>query len=351
MAKLPRLIVTLAVLATCLSFGVLPTAADRPSEGGWVTKSPMWPQIRGGVVAPTQSNKIFVIDGWACGLGDTSLTFVYDVAKDTWQSAAPSGIRRAELAGVEHGGKIYVLGGRGPGGTGIYSTTLMNELEVYDTEANTWQTLPPMPTARAGLGAAIVGNTLYAIGGRVGWAGGVLKMGQVVNTVEAYDINTGRWTTKSPLPTPRSDLVVLAHGGKIYAIGGWDGTSNSGGDLATVEVYDPGKDRWTKLPSSMPTPRTAAAGAVLDNSIYVVGGMQGMVGPSTELPVAEAYDVLKGRWRTIESMPTARAQLGVAASNSQLFAIGGGYYPDIAGECDDRGSLNEVYIKAGTGRK
>ncbi len=54
-----------------------------------------------------------------------------------------------------------------------------------------------MPTERARLGIGVVNGILYAVGGSSGGA---------VNTVEAYDPATDRWTTKSPMPTPRLGL-------------------------------------------------------------------------------------------------------------------------------------------------
>jgi N-acetylneuraminic acid mutarotase len=53
---------------------------------------------------------------------------------------------------------IYVFGGEGPQGT-------FRENEMYDAGTDTWTTMAPMPTARHGLGAAVVGDTIYVIGG------------------------------------------------------------------------------------------------------------------------------------------------------------------------------------------
>jgi hypothetical protein len=56
------------------------------------------------------------------------------------------------------GSKLYAVGGYD--GTHTLSTT-----EVYDPAINAWSTETPMPTPRAGLGAAVVNGILYAIGG------------------------------------------------------------------------------------------------------------------------------------------------------------------------------------------
>ncbi len=55
--------------------------------------------------------------------------------------------------------KVYVIGGQARG-EGIIST-----VDVYDPATDTWETSVSMPTARRGLGAAVVGNTIFAISG------------------------------------------------------------------------------------------------------------------------------------------------------------------------------------------
>jgi hypothetical protein len=38
-------------------------------------------------------------------------------------------------------------------------------IEAFDIDSNRWLVLPPMPTARHGLGVAAVGSTVYVIAG------------------------------------------------------------------------------------------------------------------------------------------------------------------------------------------
>lgn len=57
--------------------------------------------------------------------------------------------------------------------------------------------------------------------------------------VERYDPNTGKWTEVTPMLTKRCRLGVAALNGKLYACGGYDGSTF----LQTVEVYDP-ETKW-----------------------------------------------------------------------------------------------------------
>ena len=58
-------------------------------------------------------------------------------------------------------GKLYVVGGTNAAGV-VLAATL-----VYDPATNQWSTKAAMPTARTRLGAAVINNQLYAVGG---WA-------------------------------------------------------------------------------------------------------------------------------------------------------------------------------------
>src|SRR5438034_966710 len=129
-----------------------------------------------------------------------------------------------------------------------------------------WTTKAPMPTARFGLGAAAVNGVLYAVGGANG--GGDLA------TVEAYDPVTNTWTTQAPMPTARYSLGVGVVNGILYAVGG----ANNGGFLATLEAYDPSTATWTTQ-APMPTARYELGVDGIIGTLYAVGGWNN-AGPS-----------------------------------------------------------------------
>lgn len=56
---------------------------------------------------------------------------------------------------------------------------------------------------------------------------------------------------------------MVAHEGKLYVIGGDDGSSN----LASMEVYDPVLDTWTLMTSTMMTGRSYAGVTVIDKPL------------------------------------------------------------------------------------
>jgi hypothetical protein len=59
---------------------------------------------------------------------------------------------------VEAGGRLYVFGGEGADGTFPLN-------ESYDPTQDAWKSMAPMPTARHGLGSAVVDGHIHVISG------------------------------------------------------------------------------------------------------------------------------------------------------------------------------------------
>jgi N-acetylneuraminic acid mutarotase len=70
----------------------------------------------------------------------------------------------------------------------------------------------------------------------------------------------------------------------------------------------------------MPTARYAPATAVVNNTIYAIGGFNNGIALAT----VEAYDPVSNTWVAKAPMPTARYGLAAAAVNNTIYAIGGG---------------------------
>ena len=77
----------------------------------------------------------------------------------------------------------------------------------------------------------------------------------------------GRWETRAPALSARSEVAGAAVGDRIYVVGGLTAI----GVTVDVQEYDPADNRWTArapLPQAIHHPAAAALGGRL----YVVGG-------------------------------------------------------------------------------
>ena len=243
-------------------------------------------------------DRLYVIGGFSY-VGGAPVTLAnveeFDAQFNRWKERSPMPTRHGYLASGVVNGILYAVGGQDdPAGTAV----ILNSVEAYDPLTDTWSSKTPMPTARRGAAIGVVGGILYTVGGELSPAGSH----NMSNVVEAYDPASDTWSTRAPMPTARDALSVVVIDDTLYAIGGYDGVAY----LPTVEVYDPATDHWTtKTP--MPTPRAIASALALDGKLYVAGGYTGITSR-----VVESYDPATGSWTTKSRCPAAAPAMSAA---------------------------------------
>lgn len=129
-----------------------------PATDSWTTKAPIPTEVVA-YLSAVVDGKIYVIGG-----AFNNLTQIYDPKTDTWSSGAsiPVGVSGAggcTITGASGQKAIYVVGGE----TGIFSP--QNLTQVYFPENDSWNLGVPLPAVRSRLCAAVVNDTLYALGG------------------------------------------------------------------------------------------------------------------------------------------------------------------------------------------
>ena len=203
---------------------------------------------------------------------------------------------------------------------------------VKAQEQSSWTPLTPMPTARGGLGVAVVNGKIYAIGG--------LSGDVPVRNNEQYDPVANSWTVEMPMPTARSGFAIAVFNGKIYVIGGTVGN----GFVGNNEVYDPSTNTW-ETKASMPTPRSDLSANVVNDKIYLIGGKKySNTNPYfTETNVNEVYDPANDSWTTKASIPTAAYGYGSATINGKIYIVGGSQAIAAQQQSSTYVNANQVY--------
>ena len=74
------------------------------------------------------------------------------------------------------------------------------------------------------------------------------------------------------MPNKRGSHMSAVLGNNVYVMGGWDSENY----LDHVEVYDTRAGRWRSAPP-MATPRAYGSSAVMDDKIYMIGGLSDAV--------------------------------------------------------------------------
>ncbi|XP_029627287.1 kelch-like protein 3 isoform X3 [Salmo trutta] len=143
---------------------------------------------------------------------------------------------------------------------------------------------------------------------------------KAIRSVECYDFQEDRWYQVADLPSRRCRAGVVFMAGRVYAVGGFNGSLR----VRTVDMYDGMRDQWTTVPS-MQERRSTLGAAVLGDLLYAVGGFDG----STGLSSVEAYSYKTNEWMFVAPMNTRRSSVGVGVVNGvgvlsgQLYAAGG----------------------------
>ena len=111
-----------------------------------------------------------------------------------------------------------------------------------------WKRKADMPTPRCALNAAVVSNMIYVMGGANNY-GFHLSQGAMA-TLEIYNPQTDKWSKGPDMPTPRYSFTAGVVNGKIYVVGGASERDRRGKlitvSVKTVEVFDPATNAWQK---------------------------------------------------------------------------------------------------------
>jgi N-acetylneuraminic acid mutarotase len=176
--------------------------------------------------------------------------------------------------------------------------------------AEGWRSGPPVPTARSELTGAALGGRVYAVGG-------IAQLG-ITPALQTFDPAGGEWRRLSSVPQGRHHAAMVALDGRLILTGGFDNLPFGPGDaVGETWIYDPDRDSWTSGPP-MPGRRAAHAAAVVENRLYVVGGV------GEEPHRLFALDPVGGRWEVLATaLPTVREHLAAAAIEGRLHVIGG----------------------------
>lgn len=236
---------TAQVLAYDLSTHAWVTAESAPES----PPPPPLPAPRGGHAAVVLDGKLHVLGG-----GNSERTLadhaVFDSATRTWGQAAPLPRAEGSPAAVAFGGRLVAIGGRSGGSD-------FADVDLYDPATDTWSAGPPLPSPRGTAGAVVYDGALFVIGGESQARGECLS--EVLRLVnedgqpwQPSDGSKGQWEPAPPMPTARSFARAAVLGDSIYVVGGSSGPAgrHDTKGLSAVERYGPA----APAPESAPAP-------------------------------------------------------------------------------------------------
>lgn len=241
-------------------------------ETGTWQRGPSIPLAINHATAVTVGHHIYVLGGYLGSLFFTPVaaTWVLDTSvpleEQAWEPFVPLPTPRAAHAAATDGRTLWVFGGIGePGALSIGVPEAFHERTVLaldlGSETPTWTVLGLFPDVRDHLAGAYHDGKVYAIGGRD------LQLQRLTGRMDVLDVATGTWSVGPSLPTPRAGMGAAVVGDRILVVGG-ETTTHAFDD---AEAYDPALGAWSILPP-LPGGRHGVGVVGVDGALYVEGG-------------------------------------------------------------------------------
>ena len=258
-------------------------------------EGPRLPEARHHPMIVVAEGKPYALGGYQrSDRGDWTSTTDIWMLDEEWTPAGTMPAPQAETVGVEYAGRIHLIGGRAPHGSGDGGWNDQGDIDahrIFNPQGGQWEEAAPLPTARNSAAACVMDGAIWVAGGRTVSGGGTGRL-------DRYDAVRDRWDALAPIPpSPATGrqvgggLAMGTLGGRLIAFGGeWfgsDNTARQGGVFTETWIYDPMRDVWFRGPP-MPTPRHGLAAATVGPELYAIAG-GAVVGGGEASPALEVF--------------------------------------------------------------
>lgn len=242
-----------------------------------------------------------------------------DGSSSSWNTTSSLPTTRDFFSAIAYNGYMYVVGGTGPSGT--LSDVQYAKINT-DGTLGSWSTTSSLVTAVVGYGEVVHNGFIYILGGGNG-------AGSYYATVQYAQINAdgslGSWQTTTSFTNGRNYLGAIAYNGRVYILGGWNGSTDYN-DVQYASFNTDGSLGSWQTTTSFPYARDSHSVVAYNGYIYVLGGTNS--GNSTYYHDVQYASVNAngslGAWNGAgTSFSTGRAGFGAQVVNGSLFVLGG----------------------------
>ncbi|RWS04368.1 kelch-like protein 26 [Dinothrombium tinctorium] len=212
-----------------------------PLTNSWSTIAPMQ-QERCRFTLAVIDNFIYAIAGAGemdTENGESALCEMYDPVTDTWTPTAPvPGGYRTQHAAATWRNYIFVSGG-------LDQDLVLDSLLRYNSMLNVWEAKAHMLMPRADHSIHCYNDKLFVCGGW--YEDEITGMRVLVDTIDCYDIETDTWTVVTRIPTPRYHAGSVIYGSWLYIIGGFHSDNTFDRCTSVIECYDIESNSWCSV--------------------------------------------------------------------------------------------------------
>ena len=190
--------------------------------------------------------------------------------------------------------------------------------EVFDkvlvVNGGQWIECNEMPTAKFNSTAVGHHSMLIVVGGTIKVGGKLAR----VATTELLDTADGYWYTCNSLPSPHKQLVAAIMNNTLYLLGGFysDGKPSPQVFVASLDTFTTHQLNWQSAPN---TPWCGSPVVQYDKFLLTVGGMK-QQSRASEVCI---FIPSTGEWKQFGNIPAARNGPAVVGVSDNIIVIGG----------------------------
>lgn len=295
-----------------------------PERHGWekIPRPPECPYYRFLHTATAIANSKVLIAGGLCDgprnidntspyVSHTKLS-LWDGVNQKWEPVPSLHVGRIHhSASLLSDGSVMLVGGEtdpavsAPDKSVLESIlkSVLNSVEVFRNGAVA--ELAPLQVARAHHTATPLAN------GKLLVAGGIDKDRKPIASVEIWEPGKQRWQSGPPLKQPRyGHSATLLSDGRVMVAGGINlagGVDQNGGPIGAVEIWDPAYNTWS-TGASLLLPLQGHSATLLSNGdVLVMGGSTIQAEP---VAMAMVWDKTRAQWRAAGFRASNQGHIG-----------------------------------------
>ncbi|CAN8005988.1 unnamed protein product, partial [Ixodes hexagonus] len=239
----------------------------------------------------------------------------YHVGNNKWEQYGSFPMPRHHHCAVLYEDEIFVIGGYDNCQTASGQLEPTNMCFAFDLSSKLWQLLPAMAHARAYHGAAIVGRTVYVLGGRS-------HDGRVLSSVETLAVGTKHWQELSArLCRPRMAAGLAFHRDRLWLAGGLSEALSGLVVISDVDCFDPRTYEFSFHVGFLPSPRCFFSLVEIGDRLFALGGCSA---DGSELrSLADVWACQDTSWDRRGALPTPCHDSAAVVLGRSVYLVGG----------------------------
>ncbi len=227
-----------------------------PASGSYV-EMPELPDSRHHAMMTSDGQSIFMAGGYTGNIGFSNPNnnfWKFDPQTNQWEILTNLPKARAAGAAVYLNGRIWLLGGEGPG----------RETQAYDINTGEWELFPNE------IGKLYDHMQAVAFENEIWWMGGRSES-NTSNGVVIFNPVSGQWREGPAMLFRRSGFAAKVVQGQIMVVGGEAVSGISFSLVESAEVFAPGAEGWVNSLNS-PMSVHGTTGAVVNGQFILTAG-------------------------------------------------------------------------------